>query len=258
MTLEDWVTNWITMRSAALRPRTLESYRALLRLHIAPCYGRPEAGRTDAEAARHACRRCARGQEPDGGAGVHPPARGAGDALRLRHIAANPMDAVMRPKHRQTRPSRWGPEEIQRYIIGIRGDPHRIAWLLARGDAASGAARSAGCDGQTSTCARACCTCATSGSTAGRRAGGRCSRRRAGAGDALRCPYTGRTARRTRCAGATSFGRRVRGAANAIGALDAAHRRLCAAAGAAAPEAARPQAHDGHAMRCATGRAMRA
>ena len=54
-----------------------------------------------------------------------------GDALRLRHVAANPMDAVMRPKHRQTRPSPWGPEEIQRYIIGIRGDPHRIAWLLA-------------------------------------------------------------------------------------------------------------------------------
>ena len=42
MTLEDWVTNWITMRSAGLRPRTLESYRSLLRLHIAPMLGAVE------------------------------------------------------------------------------------------------------------------------------------------------------------------------------------------------------------------------
>ena len=42
MTLEDWATNWITMRSAGLRPRTLESYRALLRLHIAPVLGAME------------------------------------------------------------------------------------------------------------------------------------------------------------------------------------------------------------------------
>ena len=42
MTLEAWVTSWITLRSAGLRPRTLESYRALLRLHIAPALGTVE------------------------------------------------------------------------------------------------------------------------------------------------------------------------------------------------------------------------
>ena len=127
MTLEDWVTNWITMRSAGLRPRTLESYRALLRLHIAPVLGAMELpDLTPAAVMDVLAPLCAAGKSRTAEL-VYILLRAAlGDALRLRHIAANPMDAVMRPRHRQT-----GPDEIQRYMIGIRGDPHRIAWLLA-------------------------------------------------------------------------------------------------------------------------------
>ena len=120
------------MRSAALRPRTLESYRSLLRLHIAPALGTMELDALTPVAVMEALAPlCASGKSRTAEL-VYILLRAAlGDGLRLRHVAANPMDAVMRPRHRQTRPSPWGPEEIQRYIIGIRTDPHRIAWLLA-------------------------------------------------------------------------------------------------------------------------------
>ena len=62
MTLEDWVTNWITMRSAGLRPRTLDEivgqkhilgkdkllYRAIKadKLGSVIFYGPPGTGKT--------------------------------------------------------------------------------------------------------------------------------------------------------------------------------------------------------------------
>ena len=39
MTVSRWVSRWIDLRAAALAPRTVESYRSLLALHIAPTIG---------------------------------------------------------------------------------------------------------------------------------------------------------------------------------------------------------------------------
>ena len=132
MTLEAWVTSWITLRSAGLRPRTLESYRALLRLHIAPALGTVELSELSPERIMAMLAPlCAAGHTRTAELCYILLRAALGDALRLRHVAANPMDAVMRPKHHQQRPAPWSPEDVQRYVIGIRGDKHRVAWLLA-------------------------------------------------------------------------------------------------------------------------------
>ena len=39
MTLEAWLYQWVSLRSGGLRPRTIESYTSLIRLHIAPAIG---------------------------------------------------------------------------------------------------------------------------------------------------------------------------------------------------------------------------
>ena len=46
LTLEDYATEWIDTR-AALRPRTVDHYQALLRLHIAPTIGKAQLGKID-------------------------------------------------------------------------------------------------------------------------------------------------------------------------------------------------------------------
>ena len=83
---------------------------ALLRLHIAPALGAVELAELTPEVVMTMLSPlCAAGKSRTAELVYILLRASLGDALRLRHIAANPMDAVMRPKHRQTRPSPWGP-----------------------------------------------------------------------------------------------------------------------------------------------------
>ena len=43
MTLEAFLKEWVLLRSAGVRPRTVESYESLIRLHIGPAIGEGHA-----------------------------------------------------------------------------------------------------------------------------------------------------------------------------------------------------------------------
>ncbi|HIS04010.1 MAG TPA: site-specific integrase [Candidatus Pullichristensenella avicola] len=132
MTLEGWITHWVAMRSAGLRPRTIEGYLCLLRRHIAPSIGGIAlSDLTPDDVMAMLSPLCAAGKTRTAELCFVLLRAALRDALRLRQIPMNPMDAILRPKHRQKRPEPWAPEDIQRYLFGIRTDKYRIAWLLA-------------------------------------------------------------------------------------------------------------------------------
>ena len=49
MTLEAYLREWVLLRSAGIRPRTVESYESLIRLHIGPAIGDRKLGKVKAK-----------------------------------------------------------------------------------------------------------------------------------------------------------------------------------------------------------------
>lgn len=134
MTLEAWLYQWVSLRSGGLRPRTIESYTSLIRLHIAPAIG---------------CKKLAK-LKPKHIAGMLQDIVATGhtrtaelcfvllrSALRsaviLRRIDWSPVDAVMRPAHTPQKGRAWTLEQTRIFLSAIAGHRHQLAWLLAVG-----------------------------------------------------------------------------------------------------------------------------
>lgn len=132
MRLGDYLQSWVSLRSAALRPRTLDSYHSLIRLHIAPSIGARKLRRLRPDHVQGMLLGIVNAGHTRTAELCYVLLRAAlADALRLGRIDQNPMDAVQRPRHIQQRPSAWGPEDIRRYLSAIRFHKHRIAFRLA-------------------------------------------------------------------------------------------------------------------------------
>lgn len=132
MTLGKWVSRWIDLRAAALAPRTIESYRELLRLHIAPTIGDRKLSRlkpkhisamlADLLAAGHGrtaqlCYTLLRAS--------------LRAAVRSSRLDVNPCDQVEPPRHRRAAARWWTPEELRRFAAATASRPYALAWQLA-------------------------------------------------------------------------------------------------------------------------------
>ena len=134
MTLEAYLREWVLLRSAGIRPRTVESYESLILLHIGPAIGDRKLSKLKA---RHIAAML-KSIVDDGHARtaqlcyalLHAALR---SAVEERRIERSPIDAVKRPKHRTKRGKAWSKAQTRAYVAAIRGHKHQIAWLLAIG-----------------------------------------------------------------------------------------------------------------------------
>lgn len=121
-TLVDYLSDWLALRSGGLRARTVESYRSLIRLHVAPMIGsvpvdqlsnrdiRPTLARIAAEGHTRTAELC------------YVMLKAA-----LVDLDTNPMKGVPRPLHIQQTPEPWTDEQISAYMAALPGHPHGLA-----------------------------------------------------------------------------------------------------------------------------------
>lgn len=134
MTLEAYLREWVLLRSAGIRPRTVESYESLIRLHIGPAIGDRKLTKLKS---RHIAAML-KSIVDDGHARtaqlcyalLHAALR---SAVEEHRIERSPIEAVKRPKHRSKRGKAWSKAQTRAYVAAIRGHKHQLAWLLAVG-----------------------------------------------------------------------------------------------------------------------------
>lgn len=132
MYMEEWSTRWL--RTQRIKPRTIESYQALIRHYILPTLGRIDLAELSAEAIQAAL--------------AVPLSAGHGRtaeqvytllmqlcraAVRAGHIPASPTDTVLRPYHVPTPTAWWSPEDAARFLRlrQLALDPHIVVWVIA-------------------------------------------------------------------------------------------------------------------------------
>ena len=125
-TIAEFLTDWLTLRSPELKPRTVDSYRDMIERIIVPMIGSTNAEELTADAVRHLLASIvAEGHE-----------RTAEMVYTLLNCAFaeldhNPMSKIRRPKHRQKHPSPWSDEQITCYVAACQAHPHGLALCLA-------------------------------------------------------------------------------------------------------------------------------
>lgn len=129
MTTGEYLERWLTMRMQALAPRTVESYRRILR-RCEPISGIDirELSTFDLEKALEADISAGKMRTAEQ---IYVLLRTAlADAVELGVIAATPVRSILRPKRRKTPIRVWTPEEARAYVAATRGDPRQLEQLL--------------------------------------------------------------------------------------------------------------------------------
>lgn len=124
MHLREYLTDWLTLKSAALKPRTIESYRYVIR-HICAHLGDMEiSALTNFDVGHALAAICAQHSRT---------AEMCFVLLRdaIGDFPNNPMRGVMRPKHVQSSPDAWNDDQIAVYVQSLIGHRHQIPLLLA-------------------------------------------------------------------------------------------------------------------------------
>ena len=121
-TLGEYLSDWLSLRSGGLKVRTVESYSALIRLHIAPMIGavpvdqltnrdiRPTLARIAAEGHTRTAELC------------YVMLKAA-----LADLEPSPMKGVPRPMHKQRTPEPWTDDQMAAYMAALADHPHGLA-----------------------------------------------------------------------------------------------------------------------------------
>ena len=113
---------WLQLRAAQLRPRTIEQYDRLIRLHLKPIEGK-KLKKLKPETIQRML---------SGIAAEHPRTAeqcyvllktALRSAVLLGRIERSPMEAVQRPAHRAAPHTVWTPEEQRAFMRAAKGDP---------------------------------------------------------------------------------------------------------------------------------------
>lgn len=121
-TLFEYLSDWLALRSGALRPRTIESYSSLIRLHIAPMLG---AVPVDQLTPLH-IRPCLAAIVATG----HTRTAELCYVMLSAALAAlpgDPMKGVPRPAHIQHTPDAWTDDQIAAYVSALADHRHGLA-----------------------------------------------------------------------------------------------------------------------------------
>ena len=134
MTLEDYLYEWVELRAPGLRPRTIESYTSLIRLHIVPSIGHRKLTKVKPKHIARMLQGVIDAGHTRTAEMCYVVLRAAlRSAVEQRRIVWSPMDAVTRPRHIPAETMVWSRAQTRAYCAAIVGDRHQIAWLLAVG-----------------------------------------------------------------------------------------------------------------------------
>ena len=132
MTVFQWLSDWISLRSPGLAPRTIESYRALAARHIAPAFGSVALDALSPAAIQSLLAAlCTDGHARTAQLVLVLLRAALSDALDLGIIAADPTRRVLRPRHIRADPRFWSPEEMRAFALYCGAARWGHAWLLA-------------------------------------------------------------------------------------------------------------------------------
>lgn len=126
MLLSTWLSDWLALRAAELKPRTLESYADLIHRHINPAIGAIDLGELSAVQISHMLAQISASGHTRTSEMCFVLLRSA-----LRDLETDPMRKVRRPAHRQTSPEPWTDDQITVYMHALRGHRHELPLLLA-------------------------------------------------------------------------------------------------------------------------------
>lgn len=128
--LGEWLNEWLQLRSAHLRPRTIEQYERLIRLHAAPI-ARKKLRKLEPEQIQQLLASSASAGKQRTAEQLYVLLNTAlKQAVLLGHIKRNPMQAVMRPAHSAEPHEVWTPEEQRAVLKALRSDPAQLEILL--------------------------------------------------------------------------------------------------------------------------------
>ena len=126
MTVKTWLLDWLSLRRAEVKPRTLESYDDLITRYVIPAIGAIDIAALSPNDLRHLLATIV--------------AKGYTRTAELVYVMLkcafqeldfNPMNKVKRPKHHQARPLPWSDEQIRLYLSACSVHRHGLALSLA-------------------------------------------------------------------------------------------------------------------------------
>lgn len=134
MTLEAYLHEWVLLRSAGIRPRTVESYESLIRLHIGPAIGERKLSKLKPKHIAAMLKSIVADGHARTAQLCYDLLRAAfRSAIEEKRIERSPIEPIKRPKHRTARGKAWTQAQTRAYVAAIRGHKHQLAWLLAIG-----------------------------------------------------------------------------------------------------------------------------
>lgn len=125
MTVETWLNDWLSLRAAELRPRTLESYHAIINRYIIPAIGRADPNELKPDQLRHMLAEIS-------ASGKTRTAELCYVILRCasRDLDSDIMRRVRRPSHVQVSPGAWSDQDIAIYMAALADHRHGLALSL--------------------------------------------------------------------------------------------------------------------------------
>lgn len=121
-----YISDWLILRSAELRPRTLESYQDLLSRYIVPSIGSIDLAQLLPDDIRHMLAQIAGSGKTRTAELVYVMLRAA-----FADLDHNPMLRIRRPAHVQRSPDAWSDDQIRQYLAAL--DVHRHGLALSLG-----------------------------------------------------------------------------------------------------------------------------
>ena len=127
-TVENYLNDWLTLRSLTLKPRTIESYADLIRRYIVPAIGAADVDQLQPITVTRLL------------AGVVSAGHSRTAELifvllkaAFSDLEPSPMRRVSRPQHKQKSPEAWTNPQIRLYVDALSGHPHQLPLLLGIG-----------------------------------------------------------------------------------------------------------------------------
>ena len=124
-TLNEYLKDWLALRSGGLRARTVESYESLIRLHIGPILGHVAVDQLTAYDIRPLLAKIVSDGHTRTAELCYVMLKAA-----LADLEPSPMKGVPRPVHVQSIPDAWSDEQISAYKNALDGHAHGLALSL--------------------------------------------------------------------------------------------------------------------------------
>lgn len=121
-----YLSDWLALRSAELRPRTVESYRDLIDRYVSPSIGHIDADLLRPDDIRHLLAQIAATGKTRTAELVYVMLRAA-----FADLDSCPMHRIRRPAHVQRSPDAWSDDNIRAYLCAL--DVHRHGLALSLG-----------------------------------------------------------------------------------------------------------------------------